>query len=284
MAKNILITTGIHGNERSPIILGHILKGKGFENEYESVARIENSLNKSGIKACEREVVDSQNNDNKDLNRSFIIDEPTKNVSELNDYIENIVSENSIDMIIDIHSSPDCGEFFLIDQDDYANGFVEFCERANIPYLVRYNKANTLKKYFNFMKGIPTFTMEINGMEKVDMDSVDNAKNILKNLLEYQISNPIENFFRSEEPKYSPCEHLHFYKEGLFVRKVDYNDFMEPNIDIGNLIDIETGEEDNITYERDYYARPLVGIGDSYITPSVPFMLIQPYNPKALEG
>lgn len=282
MASNILITTGIHGNERSPIVLGHLLKGRNIENEYESVKRIENSLNKSGIKAGEREVVGDNNDHNNDLNRSFIIDEATKDVNELNNYIENIVDEDSIDMIIDIHASPDCGEFFLIDQDEYANGFVEFCERANVPYLVRYNKANTLKNYFNFIKNIPTFTMEINGMGQVNMDSVNNGKNVLKKLLEYQESNPIEKFFRREEPKYKSCEHLHFYKEGLFIKKVNYNDFMEPNTQIGNVIDIETEEEHSIIYERDYYARPLVGINDSYITPSGPFMLIQPHNPKAL--
>ena len=52
---------------------------------------------------------------------------------------------NDNDVIIDVHSSPRCCEFILLNQDETTNSYVEFALKHDIKYLIRYSDTNTIK-------------------------------------------------------------------------------------------------------------------------------------------
>jgi len=173
--KNVLLIAGMHGNEITPVYaLANMIKNNSFNlNKIKSLT-ILNGINMSGLRYRERDIIDEPTND---LNRLLI---PFKDYNEV-DLLSKKIKEN--DIIIDIHSSPNCMEFALIDIDEYTNSMKKWCDESNIQTAFRYSKANTLKRY-GLEKGKPTLTIEINGIDKIDKISADNVKHIINKLLQ----------------------------------------------------------------------------------------------------
>ena len=116
--KNILVLTGVHGNEISPVYAGYLLKKFDFDKSKFKKLTILNAVNTDGIKNNIREIPDNKTSD---LNRMFKVD-LDNNISV--DELTKLFNDN--DVIIDVHSSPSCCEFILLNQDETTNSYVEF--------------------------------------------------------------------------------------------------------------------------------------------------------------
>jgi predicted deacylase len=144
--KNILIISGVHGDEITPIFCTKLLQERLVKKTIVNVNSITivSAVNKNGIKNNTRDITKKQSND---LNRLFTSDEQEDYVTIL----KNLIDGN--DVIIDIHSSPNCTEFLLINQDFYANSYVEFCIKNDIKYFVTIVYQTVSTPYFEFKFG-----------------------------------------------------------------------------------------------------------------------------------
>lgn len=201
--KNVLVLTGVHGNEVTPVYVGYNLvnmwKGSwGYKNDLSKFKKLTilNALNTDGIRKNSRDIpCDSTN----DLNRMFKVE---KDEDITIDDLQKIFDDN--DVIIDVHSSPKCTEFVLINQDENANSYVEFCQKHEINYAIRYSDANTIKKY-GLDKNKISFTIEINQMNYIDFDSAGKGTTLVNKII-----NNFESFeIKKEEPKYP--EYMELY-------------------------------------------------------------------------
>lgn len=169
---NLLLISGIHGNEYTPVVaLYDVFSDSKLINQlkkiYNKITFI-HAANEYGIKNNIREY-----DGNRDLNRIFQLD-------LLKDTITYHISE--ADYIIDIHSSPNCTEFVLINDGEEAKSMVEYCWRLNIPYAVWDGSPNTIKSY-SLREGKVAFTVECNGIGTVDVDSAKKTHKLISKMV-----------------------------------------------------------------------------------------------------
>ena len=263
--KNILILTGVHGNEITPVYCGYLLINEyGFTHNKFKKITILNALNTDGIKKNTREIPSDGTND---LNRMFKVEQDEDITTE---DLEKLFNEN--DVIIDIHSSPRCTEFTLINQDEYANSYVRFCRKHEIKYLLRYSDANTIKKY-GLDKIKISFTIEINGLNYIDFESAKNGVQLV-----YKIVDNCDKFELSKEiPKYTEYFELFTYKSGLFLPYYSVGDEIKEGNLLGKIIDLTTMEESVIPYNRGLGW--IICTGETqYVSPSQSIYFIQPID------
>lgn len=182
--KNVLLIAGVHGDEITPVytLAKMIQYIKNFDGNIDNIPffknikqlTILNGINMSGMIKSQRDVF---NDNTLDLNRLLITDDNSNSKSILKEHVDNN------DIVIDIHSSPNCTEFVLIDIDEYTNSIKKWCDLSNVQYAFRYSGANTIKRYCleNNKYGL---TLEINQMKTIDFDSSENALNIIFKLLD----------------------------------------------------------------------------------------------------
>jgi predicted deacylase len=187
--KKVLIITGLHGNELTPLYAGKLLKDMLTEETVESLnlhsIKIIHGANPAGIVAGTREVA---NTATRDLNR----DSNKANWEVSGSHFRNLI--DGADIIIDIHSSPNCDEFMLIDEDEQSRMFVNICSEIGCSYGLRYSSKETLKAYANEKPDKLGFTIELNGMNKIDVESAKMGSRIVYNLIEKLSSENITNF------------------------------------------------------------------------------------------
>jgi predicted deacylase len=87
------------------------------------------------------------------------------------------------DVVIDIHSSPSCTEFALIDIDEYTSSMRKWCEAAKVQVACRYSGANTIKRYC-LEKGKAALTLELNSLHTVDHISAREGVEMIRRLIE----------------------------------------------------------------------------------------------------
>lgn len=225
--KNILIIAGVHGNELTSIYCAYLLSKYDYTNFNFKKITIVNSINKIGVIKNQREI---PNTATSDLNRMFNL-EDTIDIKEV---LEKEIKEH--DIIIDIHTSPKCDNFVLLNQDDNTNSYVDYCEKNNINYLIRYSSTNTIKKYCIDLDKI-SFTLELNMMDYIDFDSAEKGKEIVLNIIKNN------NFsIKKEEPKYESYVELQTYKAGLFISEKICGDVITKNDIVGSILDLDTQE------------------------------------------
>jgi predicted deacylase len=224
--KNILILAGVHGDELTSIYCNYLLSKHDYSNFDFKKITIINSINKTGIIKNERII---PNTSTSDLNRMFSREDfDIKNILE--------IEINNHDIIIDIHTSPKCDNFVLLNQDETTNSYVNYCKKNNINYLIRYSSANTIKKYCIDLGKI-SFTLELNMMNYIDFKSAEEGKNIILNIIK---NNNI--IIKEEEPNYDTYIELQTYKSGLFISEKKCGDIIKENDIIGSILDIDKHE------------------------------------------
>lgn len=269
---DILIISGIHGDEYTPIMTTSMLLEESNIDKLSNIMSsnkdiksitIVSGANMNAIESCTRFTNPTSTND---LNRKF-------------DYNSNIYSEkdlkNDIDkanVIIDIHSSPKCTDFLLLNIDENLNSYIDFCKKINIPYLNRYSDANTIKKYGLDSDKI-SFTLELNSLNYIDMKSANNGLDII-----YKIISNISMFKKIKEaPIYSEYEEIKTYHKGLFIPSVDVGTILEKGALIGKILDIESNEMIDVFYEKEYLSTLICFGGNSFVSPSNSICYIQKY-------
>jgi predicted deacylase len=177
--KKILILGGVHGDELTPIYtLSNMVKNEKFNKEDISKLTILNAVNVSALKKSQREF---HNENSNDLNRLLISNETPNSsdvIKELKTYIEQA------DVVIDVHSSPNCTEFALIDIDQYTNTINSWCLESDVTTVFRYSAANTIKRYC-LEQGKLAVTLEVNKMKLIDFESSERLEKDIHSLIYY---------------------------------------------------------------------------------------------------
>ena len=228
IGKNILIISGVHGNELTPIYCSYILTKIDYSQFDFKKITIITAINKDGIIENSRDI---SNNSTSDLNRMLKSDVYINICDEL----EQNIKDN--DIIIDIHSSPKCDNFLLLNQDENANSYVDFCIKNDISYLLRYSSASTIKKYGLDLNKI-SFTLELNMLDYIDESSATKGKDIVLKIIEK--CNDL--VIHKQEPKYNTSVDLLTYKSGLFLSYKQCGDIIKYNDIIGSIINMDTLE------------------------------------------
>ncbi len=260
---NILIISGVHGNELSPIYSTYLLNNYIQQHkigDYNSLTIITGVSNNAIIENS-RDLVNSHTND---LNRMF----SNFNINE-KELLKEYIDAN--DIIIDIHSSPNCTEFVLINQDENANSYVEFCKEIGVTYLLRYSNANTIKK-FCLEKGKICFTLELNLLNYIDLVSSEKGVDIIINII-----NNINKFdYRNEYPVYNTYGELNTYYSGIFIPKIKCGTILDKGDYIGDIIDLDSLKLYPVLYTSNVSAMLICLGSSSYVDASHSIGYVQP--------
>jgi len=152
--ENILIISGVHGNEHSAIKTGMLLKE--YYKKHDNINVIP-WVNYIGLLNNKRDVVSYNTSD---LNRMFIDGDITKNPYDI---IKEAIEK--ADIVIDIHNSPICANFVLIDKGSKNENKIKYwCSTSNVLYATRYSHGGTIKDYVNLSNKIG-ITYEFTGMQ-----------------------------------------------------------------------------------------------------------------------
>lgn len=235
--NNILIISGVHGNERTPLVVTKaILKEPSkFSNNYNKLT-ILHAVNEKAIQSGSRQV------DNIDLNREFHLEDEF-NENPLVDLIKEEIDQT--DIIIDIHSSPSCVELLAIDQNIYSKSFCDFANELNIPYIIQKPNIGSIKSYCLLLDK-PCFTFEVNKLDTIDLDSAKKGFYLIKKIID-QLD--ILNFEPSED---IPVENKKVYTKDncLILPTVNIGDIIKPNQVFGfkinsdgNVVELKSQEE-----------------------------------------
>lgn len=177
---NLLLISGVHGNEYTPIeALFQLEKDEEYTNQllktYKKVTFL-HAVNEHGIKNNVRDY-----DANTDLNRIFSVD------TIKNDLIEHVFDA---DYVIDIHSSKDCTEFVLLNNNEYVKSYIKYCDDNDIKYAVWEGSDNTIKSYAIKNNKI-AFTVECNGLNTVNHKSLLKTMKLIKKLTLNKMRPPV---------------------------------------------------------------------------------------------
>jgi predicted deacylase len=225
--KKILIIAGVHGDELTPVFaVGKMIKTSAFEDLSDKFSKITfiNGLNVSGLRNKSREIFADSS---QDINRMLSNETSIEYIEILKEHIENS------DVVIDIHSSPTCANFALIDIDEYAESIMDWCVESDIKCGFRYSGANTIKRYC-LEKGKLSVTLELNKMNTVDKSSANDCIKMVRRLVEKS-----EDFkLQKIEPKISePMRELKTYQEGIINNYMKNGDYVSEGSVIAEVFD-----------------------------------------------
>lgn len=232
--KNILIISGVHGDEHTPVAITEkiITKINDFSKNYKTLNVI-HRLNKPALNANKRFV------DGIDLNRAFDGNTKHQLVNFLMSEIENA------DVIIDIHSSYSCMELIAIDQNEYAKSFCDFADNLDIPYMIHKGNEGTIKRYCISINK-PCFTFEVNRLEEIDSESVEKGYNMINNMIDH--ISELEFKPSKEVPKLTKM--IFTKPDCIILPLVNKGDTIKPNQKIAIKIN-KTGESSYIISQED---------------------------------
>jgi len=214
-SKKALIIGGVHGNEYTPIyslmclnkslteILNLEVNQYGL-NEIKEVTLL-NGINYTGLSAGTREIASEMS---EDLNRKFVESE-SENIFE---YLKAQIDLH--DIIIDIHASAGMvNECMLIDLNENAYPYIEWCKKAGVVYALRYNDNQTIKKYA-IRHGKVGATLEIDGLMPINEHSGIEGAKIVALLLDAYKSEMFTQTY--EQIELSPMAEVKAKKTGIF--------------------------------------------------------------------
>lgn len=231
--KNVLIISGVHGDEITPIYtVAYMLKNNLFKTKYIKNLTIINGINISGIKKLTREV---DYETSADLNRVLNNNKEQDYIRELTDNI------NKNDIIIDIHSSPSCTEFALIDIDEYTMSLKNWCDKSNVQCAFRYSGADTIKRYC-LENNKPALTLEINMMKIIDFNSSFRTAKLINRLLDN-----IEKIkMLKTVPKVKELREIKTYNDGLLIHNFRNGGCFRKGQTLYKVFDLELNEINDV--------------------------------------
>lgn len=277
-SRRVLLIAGVHGNEVTPIEclrqFQWLLESETDSNiifDNFSTLTILNAVNIPALREGTRETPSPKDGD---LNRFPSIHNQDKMRSILMDQIA------AHDVIIDVHSSPNCTEFILINQDQFAKAYVDFANQIGINYLVRYSHAHTIKTYSQSIK-TAAFTVELNGMDRIDMVSASAGIVLLEKLINglHKLDFSILGLIPLEPEV--PC-HYEFkaHSEGLFTEKeTQLGQTLHGGEILGELTYGERSGGRDVIYTG-LPGKIIAGVDRSWVRPGDVLYLIQPLNEK----
>lgn len=207
---NVLITSGIHGNESSAVYASYLMYYMFKEKLTEPPSWLNSITFFLGINepalACDCREWVNLNEMSDDLNRMF----PPQNLTKENirETVKELVLQN--DIVIDVHNSPICKPCYLIDNDEQAL-FLSFCARKTmLTPLIRDGNSNagTIKSYVNNQCSNKLgYTIELPGM---GINKAQNSEEDCAYLIDF-----LEKLEIPKTPKALALQKLNFSSKGL---------------------------------------------------------------------
>lgn len=263
--KKILVLAGVHGNETTPLICIKNLIDK-FNCEYDKTFHnitLINCINRSGLIANTRNLQPISNTE--DLNRKFMS----------NNNLDFSVLKEQLDLadiIIDIHSSPNCKELCLLNIDSKTNSYIEYLKNLSILYCCRYSSENTIKKYCLDNNKI-AFTVELNGTTFVDEQSAkvgcDMVFDIIKNIDSFDTTYKNKQFQNIKE-----IIMLKSPEEGLFYLTKPLGEIFNVGDDVGYILTLSTFKK--VPVISNVFGMVVCGNDKQYYKFAEPILEIQP--------
>jgi predicted deacylase len=234
---------------------------RDFDYDFKKIT-ILSSINNHGIVHNTRTIPKTSTND---LNRAL---NSVKEIDYEREVLEHIKNN---DIIIDVHSSPKCTNFVLLNQNETTNSYVDFCTTTNIKYLIRYSASNTIKKYCLDLNKI-SFTLELNQLDYVDNKSAVDGKEIILDIINRSTSFVVKN----EEPVHPTYVEAQTYLCGIFIPTRAAGELIIAGNVIGHVIDVDTFKSTEILSKYDGH---IIAYSDtSYVNGNRSICLIQPLN------
>lgn len=179
--KDILILAGIHGNELTPIytLIKFIKYGfvTSIKNKYIRKITVINCVNQPAIVSKTRGIREI------DLNRLFDSEAIAKQL-EIRDKITKEIDNHYA--VIDLHSYGSKNinqEIVLINNNDQAQRYVEFCKLTGLHFALQNEYQHSLKQYALNNNKI-AFTIELSGTNKINIKSAYQGIHIIATILE----------------------------------------------------------------------------------------------------
>lgn len=271
--RDILLIGSVHGNELTPSDAIYMFERQLIQSILQDVSAI-NTIkwaNISGIKAGSRDFVEIDPTN--DINRRF----DANNTDGIDDIINDIkrnITES--DVVIDVHSSPNCTPMVLINVDDYSESYVKFCKDNDLTYALRYNGNPTIKKYAS--NSCISFTVELNGINTLNYEDSARGAIFLSRLIKAITT---WTAIHKATPVSPVLYEAKYHYSGLFCYPmVNVGAIINCGDIIGALIDITKSHFDDGYMTDMVYNGPtgmVITLSDSsYITPNEPYMLVQP--------
>ncbi len=244
----ILIISGVHGNETSAVQVGLELQQY---YELDKNIKVIPFMNISGLLNNSREMIDSST---KDLNRSF-----KDEVSSYSSTVKNITDiVSSYDVVIDIHNSPRCSNFCLVDE-GMDKAVLNICDRAGVMYATRFSKGGTIKDYVNQIGNLG-ITYEFSGMSTLNnTNEITKAVEDIKKLVLTAKNIDYSQF--AEQSKHELKE-LHCLETGFIEFIKDINQTVKPGEIVFNVLNEQGIVEKVVNPEK--HTIQLIALGHSF--------------------
>lgn len=237
----VLIIAGVHGNELTAMKSAELLvdyfefcRENGayiVEDMHFSSLTVLNYVNKYGLIHNKRESGHLENPF--DLNRGY--NEPED--------IRNLIKKeiDKADIIVDIHSSPRIIKaLFLVDNGSkFPRQYIQ--DYCDLPVVVRNSTGGTIKSYAMSLDKLG-LTLETNGMEVIDKESVKIAKSAIVELITH--ADKIWEKYKEESPVSYPEDKLLTYIKSDISGFIDYPS-SAPYISSSDTIKVYSIEDKN---------------------------------------
>lgn len=277
--KKVLLISGVHGDEITPIFclksfLEECCKFEQFFTRFFPQVDVLLNANPSALSVRARSKEESKTFD---MNRALSNIVYEENVEELRELCKQY------DIVIDVHSSPNISELFLIDTDKgYSRLASYFIEQRDIPFVLSRKKPyTTLKTFVNELSSENGeklgLTLELNAMKVIDKESALRGKCLLLNFL--------NNFYPSYESfkggsMFFPedyCYEVFADCEGIIEFHNEAQSVYKDNEEIAIIRDINTNEVlQRISLRKKSFV--FYKCGNTYVHPgSGPIIEVQPF-------
>jgi len=257
----ILILSGVHGNEQSAVQVGLSLKSYFKDNDDITVIPF---ANESGLIHNTREM---QNSSTIDLNRAFrTIVDPVEMIKEAID---------NHDLIIDIHNSPRCSNFVLIDYNDRRFASQKLCHLANVSYACRYSSGDTIKDYCLKHNKIG-LTYEFSGMSNLNNNdliqkAIQDVKSLVQTYLEK--SNIVYNSESLTDLEDNLITEIFNTETGFINYVKDINDVAAPLEVLFEVYNNKNEVIETVINDKNYKLN-IVAVSNNFAKAGTPIMMV----------
>ncbi len=224
--KKILIISGTHGNEYAAVEVGMQLKKYYLDCADVTVTPW---LNETGLYDNSREVTSKTT---QDLNRSFHEEyEFGITHSQVKTRLLSLIEQH--DIVIDIHNSWNCSNFFLVDMGHNNDIITSYLRSAGTTYASRYSGGGTIKDYVNNVAKKIGFTYEFSGMD--NLNAQEEKQIAFEDITELVQVLQEDNNIQDHNPQ--QLKELHCLKSGFVKKYVKINESCSKDEPVFEILD-----------------------------------------------
>lgn len=230
---NVLVLTGVHGNEITPIKCAQMILDSAQQWENFNKMTIVFGVNMPALRQCSREYNPQISND---LNRGY------EEKFDVRDIIGGLLQKEKYQIVIDIHSSPKISELFLVDASKEQEHIFNFMGKCKLPFVLCREAPHTTIKSLANKRDIHGFTLELNEVNVIDEVSANSGVFLVKYIIDAFKMLEDEKAKIHENPKYEFPIGVYSNSEGLFYLQEDIGRIVQKGDLIGSIHSIDTNE------------------------------------------